>query len=177
MKSYSTFIRTAKQYANQGESQRLNLMMLLVEVEPRKSLWQSNPNKTKSWDMLLRDEGLCTPALYGDFKRALKIVKVETFGVYAAAAIVKVPAKFRSRVVRDTQKWIDSHKVRPTYQRITKYVAELKKELGIHTSSSSMQVLRAKNRRLERELTKANEYIDTLQAVLKKNQIRYPREP
>jgi hypothetical protein len=176
--SYSSFIQTAKRYANEGESQRLNLMKLLLDFEPRKALWQSNPNQTTSWDSLLREEGLCTPALFHDFKRALKIVDVDVFGVYASAAIAKLTTDVRGRIVRSTQKWIDSHRVPPTYQRITKYVGEMRKEMGIRRRPSTpIHALRAENNRLKRELNKADTYIETLQASLKKHGIRIPREP
>jgi hypothetical protein len=177
MQSYAAFIRTAKQYANQGEAQRLALMMLLLDVEPRKSLWQDNPNKTLSWEALIREEGLCTPALFGDFKRATKIVEVKTFGVYASAAIVKVPTPYRTRVLRSTQEWIDSHKVKPTYQRITKYVAEMKKELGIRTPRSSLQALRAENKRLKDRVVVRDNYITKLQEICRTNKIRFPQGP
>ncbi len=127
--SYTAFIQSAKKFANQGESQRLNLMKLLLDTEPRKS-------------------------------------------------IAKLKTEFRGRVVRETQSWIDSHRVRPTYQRITKYVSELKKDMGIRSRPSTpIHALRSENTRLKRELNKANDYIDTLQATLKKHQIRVPREP
>lgn len=176
--SYASFIQNAKKYANQGESQRLNLMKLLLDTEPRKSIWQQNPSNTLSWDLLLREEGLCTPALFHDFKRATKIVDVEVFGVYASAAIAKLKAEFRGRIVRQTQKWIESHRVPPTYQRISKYVSELKKELGIRgRPSSPLHTLRSENNRLKRDLNKADDYIDILKATLKKNNVRIPREP
>jgi hypothetical protein len=176
--SYTAFIQSAKKFANQGESQRLNLMKLLLDTEPRKSIWQQNPSGTNSWDFLLREEGLCTPALFHDFKRATKIVDVDVFGVYASAAIAKLKTDFRGRVVQETQRWIDSHRVRPTYQRITKYVSELKKDMGIRSRlSTPIHALRSENNRLKRELNKANDYIDTLQATLKKHQVRVPREP
>jgi hypothetical protein len=178
METYASFIRAAKNYANSGESQRLNLMMLLLDIEPRKSLWQANPNKTLSWETLLREEGLCTPTLFGDFKRATKMeLDVKLFGVYAAAAIVKLPPNYRSRVIRQTSKWIGEHKIKPTYQRITKYVSELKKELGIRTPSTPMHQLKAENNRLQRKLKKAEDYIGVLKTALRNNNIRIPREP
>ena len=176
--TYSTFIQNAKKYANQGEGQRLGLMKLLLDMEPRKSIWLSNPNNTASWDALLREEGLCTPALFHDFKRATKIVDVDVFGVYASAAIAKLKADYRSRIVRQTQKWIDSHRVPPTYQRISKYVAELRKDMGIRSRPSTpIHALRSENNRLKRELNKADTYIDTLKAALKGHGVRVPREP
>lgn len=176
--TYSSFIQNAKRYANQGESQRLNLMKLLLDTEPRKSIWHDNPNHTVSWDELLREEGLCTPALFHDFKRATKIVDVEVFGVYASAAIAKLTTQYRPRIVRLTQAWINTHKVPPTYQRITKYVWELKKDMGIRSRASTpIHALRTENNRLKRELDHANSYIDTLKATLKKSNVRIPREP
>ena len=176
--SYSSFIQTAKKYANQGESQRLNLMMLLLDTEPRKSLWQDNPEQTTSWDALLREESLCTPALFHDFKRATKIVNVKLFGVYASASIANLKTEYRHRVIRNTQEWISTHRIPPTYQRIGKYVRDLKKEMGIRTKPSTpIYALRSENNRLVRQLNKANDYIEVLQACLKKNDIRVPREP
>jgi hypothetical protein len=175
--TYTNFITTAKKYANQGESQRLSLMMLLLDTEPRNSLWQGNPNQVISWDGLLREEGLCTPGLYHDFKRATSVMKVEVFGVYASAALVKIKAQYRPRIIKATQQWIDSHRVPPTYQRINKYVRDLKKDLGIRAKPSTpIHALRSENNRLKRELNSAHRYIETLQATLKKNNIRIPRE-
>lgn len=182
--SYTSFIQAAKKYANQGESQRLQLMRLLLDTQPRKAVWQDNPNHTLSWEALLREEGLCTPALFYNFKRATSVVNVDVFGVYASAAIVKLKKDYRGRIIRQTQKWIESHKVRPTYQRITKYVQEIKKELGIRRPATPLQTLRAENSRLKRELVKSSEinlgstrYIVTLQATLKKHNLQIPREP
>ncbi len=175
--TYASFIQTAKKFANQGESQRLNLMMLLLDTEPRNSLWQANPNKTVSWDGLLRDEGLCTPGLYHDFKRATSIMKVTVFGVYASAAIVKIKAQYRPRIIKETQQWINSHRVPPTYQRINKYVRDLKRDLGIRSKPTTpIHALRSENNRLKRELNSAHTYIETLQAMLKKHNLRIPRE-
>ncbi len=176
--TYSGFIQTAKRYANQGESQRLQLMMLLLDTEPRKAVWQANPNHTTSWDSLLREEGLCTPTLFHDFKRAKGIVEVKVFGVYASNAIAKLKKEYRGRIIRATQGWINSHRVPPTYQRITKYVAEMKKEMGIRgRPSTPVHALRTENNRLKRELNRTETYVEILQAVLKKNNLRIPREP
>jgi hypothetical protein len=173
---YENFIQSAKKFANGGETQRLSLMKLLIDTEARKSIWHSKTTHT-SWDILLREEGLCTPSLFHDFKRARGVVDVEVFGVYASAALVKLNTEYRSKIVRSTQRWIDAHRVPPTYQRITKYVAELKKELGIRSPSTPIRSLRAENSRLKREVNRCHEYIDTLQAVLKKNHLPVPREP
>jgi hypothetical protein len=173
--TYSGFISTAKKFANQGEGQRLALMMLLLDTEPRKAIWQANPNGTESWDALIREEGLCTPTLFHDFKRATGIVDVHVFGVYASAAIAKLKKEYRARILGATKRWIDSHRVPPTYQRITKYVADMKKDMGIRSHPSTpTHALRAENNRLKRELSKAETYIDTLVSTLKKNRIRTP---
>lgn len=153
-------------------------MTLLLDVEPRLAVWQANPNQTRSWDQLLREEGLCTPTLFHDFKRSTGIVDVAVFGVYASAAIAKLKKEYRTRIIRATQAWIDSHQVPPTYQRISKYVAELKKELGIRSRPTTpIHALRTENNRLKRELGKAERYIETLQAALRDNNIRVPKEP
>ncbi len=176
--TYSRFIQTAKSYANQGEAQRLNLMMLLLDTEARKSLWQANPGEIRTWDALLREEGLCTPTLFYDFKRAVKVVDVKVFGVYASAAIIKLKVNYRRRVLAATQEWIDAHKIRPTYQRISKYVATMKREMGIGpTPKKPIHELRLENTRLKRDLGRSERYCTTLKTTLKTNNIRIPKEP
>jgi hypothetical protein len=151
-------------------------MLLLVDTEPRRALWRANPEQVRSWDVLLREEGLCTPGLYHDFKRAKKTLNVQLFGVYASAALVKLPAEYRQRIMRSTQDWIALHKIPPTYQRITRYVVGLRREAGIRGPSKPIDALRSENNRLKRELNKADSYIETLQATLRKHQIRIPKE-
>ena len=131
----------------------------------------------RSWESLLREEGLCTPTLFYDFKKAVKFVDVKVFGVYASAAIAKLKVQYRRRVVRSTQEWIDTHQVPPTYQRISKYVTVMRKELGIRPASNPLTALRLENNRLKRELSKSQQYCELLQATLKKNNIRVPKEP
>jgi hypothetical protein len=153
-------------------------MDLLVETEPRKSIWQDNPEKTTSWNALLREQSLCTPTLYHDFKKAKKLLNVDIFGVYASVALVKLKVEYRARITNATQRWVEAHKVPPTYQRITKYVRELRKELGIRGKPSTpIHAMRHELNSLARQLNKAHEYIEVLQASLKTHNIRIPREP
>lgn len=174
--SYTAFIKTAKQYANGGEEERLKLMMLLLDMEPRKALWMVNPDGVKSWDLILREEGFCTPTLFRNFKRAVPLMNVKMFGVYAAAAIVNLPKGVQNKVIRQTEAWISTHNLRPTYQRISKYVFELRREMGTRSPRTTpIAQLRVENNRLQRENNKAEEYIDLLIAALKLNNIRVPR--
>lgn len=167
--SYATFIGLAKKHANQGESHRLALMQLLLDTEPRTSIWHDNPDKLKNWDALLQREGLCTPSLYHAFKRATKLVNVDVFGVYASASIANLPADHRPKIITTTQRWIKSHAVPPTYQRISKYVRETRAKVVKPKAkvSKGVSALTEENNRLKA-------YIRLLQRKLHQHKIPVP---
>jgi len=152
---YGTFVKTARKYANSGEEQRLSLMLLLLETESKTAIWWENPHKTRRWEVLLREERLCTPALYRAFKTASKFLEVRKFGVYASAAIGRLPKEHRQVVMRKTVDWIKTHKVPPTYQLVSEYVRQRKRELGIATPpriSPQVVKLRKENAKLKRRV-------------------------
>lgn len=178
--TYDSFITQARKYANGSEAERLHLMALLLDTEPRKAFWQrqTNGQPKLTWELFLREEGLCTIGLYRNFKTATSLVDVNVFGVYASAALGKLPSVLRTRIVQQTQAWISSHHLPPTYQRISKYVRDL--HTGIappRGKRTPIHALRTENNRLKRELNEAYDYIHTLQAALKKAGVRIPREP
>lgn len=174
--NYQAFIKSAKDFANRGEEHRLKLMVLLVEYEPKKALWMVNPHGIRKWDALLRHEGLCTPSLFHAFKQASKIVDVEKFGVYASAAIVKLPKEHRAEVIRRTRSWINEHRLPPHYQRVTQYVRLLKSDLGIRTKPAPSAILRRENTKLKGRLEERDAYIEKLKTALRRNSIRPPQE-
>lgn len=174
--NYRDFIRQAKEFANRGENYRVKLMLLLVEYEPQKALWLQNPHGLKTWDMLLRTEGLCTPTLYHAFKQATKLVDVEVFGVYASVSIARLPKDQRSTVIKRTKEWIGAHKVPPHYQRVVEYVRQLRKDLGIRAPEGSSVKLRRRVARLEAAIETKNDYIGRLVEALRRNGIRPPKE-
>lgn len=153
--NYDTFVRTARKYANLGEEQRLSLMTLLVETEPKTAIWWDNPHKTHRWDVLLREDRLCTPTLYRAFKAASKFLDVRTFGVYGSAALARLPKDHRQSVTRKTLGWIKAHKVPPTYQLVAEYVRQRRQELGLQTPprvSPQIVKLRKENAKLKRRV-------------------------
>lgn len=177
MKNYQEFIQAAKDCANRGEEQRLKLMLLLVEYEPKKALWGLNPLGVKTWDSLLREEGLCTPALYHAFKEAVQMrVEVSIFGVYASTAIVKLEKSDRTVALRRTREWVKQHQVPPTYQRISQYVRQLKDEMGIKTPVAPATRLRKENARLKSRIEEQSTYIEKLKALLREHKVRLPKE-
>jgi hypothetical protein len=161
---YEAFVRTARKYANSGEEQRLSLMTLLMETEPQTAIWWDNPHKTHRWDVLLREERLCTPALYRAFKTAAKFLDVQKFGVYASAALARLPKEHRQSVTRKTLAWIRMHKVPPTYQLVAEYVRQRRRELGLQVPPRiSPQILK-----LRKENAKLKRRVGQLEAALTK---------
>jgi len=155
--NYDTFVRTARKYANSGEEHRLSLMTLLIETEPKTVIWHDNPHKTRRWDVLLREERLCTPALYRAFKSGAKFLDVRKFGVYASAALARLPKEHRPGVTKRTLEWIQTHKVPPTYQLVAEYVRQRKTELGLPVAprvSPQVEKLRKENAKLKKRVEK-----------------------
>jgi len=130
-------------------------MKLLLETEPKTVIWWGNPHGTKRWDVLLREERLCTPALYRAFKTASKFLDVHKFGVYGSAAIGRLPKEHRQIVMKKTLAWIQTHKVPPTYQLVAEYVRQRKQELGLPIAprtSPQVEKLRKENAKLKKRI-------------------------
>lgn len=161
---YEAFVRTARKYANSGEEQRLSLMTLLIETEPQTAIWWSNPHKTRRWDVLLREERLCTPTLYRAFKAGAKFLDVRKFGVYASAALARLPKEHRQSVTRMTLTWIKDHRVPPTYQLVAEYVRQRKRELGIQKPRKVSPLIA----KLKKENVKLKKRVGQLEAALAK---------
>jgi hypothetical protein len=162
--NYEAFVRAARKYANSGEEQRLALMTLLMETEPQTAIWWGNPHQTHRWDVLLREERLCTPTLYRAFKTAAKFLDVQKFGVYASAALARLPKDHRQDVTRKTLAWIKMHHVPPTYQLVSEYVRQRKRELGLQAPLRvSPQILK-----LRKENAKLKRRVEQLEAALTK---------
>ncbi len=173
---YNSFIRAAKRLSNDSEDSHLRLMLLLVETEPKTAIWFENPHGLRSWDELLREEGLCTPSKYHGFKaaNANPNIDVKTLGVYASILIQRLPKEMRSKVIAMTREWIKNHRVPPTYQRISTYVKTLRGKQP--KQPGTLASLRDENARLKKKLEEKEAYISQLKNMLTNHKIRVPRE-
>jgi hypothetical protein len=165
---YESFIRNVKSYATRGESYRLKMMKLLVEMRPLTRVWQKGPYQ--NWDDMLRQESLCTPAHYRAFEKATTLLSdqdIERFGVYASALIARVPAQFRQQIIKQTRSWIALSNMPPTYQLIAKHVSDL-----IPKSEKKKQGPTVKELREEVEVLRLN--VATLKKELGKHKIAIP---
>ena len=186
-KNYATFLAQARNLANRGEKYTLRLMLLLVEVEEAKAVWQGHPHKT--WPDVLREERLCTPSTYEAFKKAVGLgINVEEVGVEAACLLAKKKATVRSGVLRKTMGWIKTYKVPPRYQLVSEYVRKHMKEHGESRPSkpskakrenealkTSNEVLITENEALKVENLRLKDRIKKLVSLLRQHEIPVPR--
>jgi hypothetical protein len=186
--TYQTLLCTARSLANGAEETWLKLMVLLVKTEAKKDVWVGNPHGIKTWPELLQAEGLCTARHYRMFKEAyseLGAALVKQFGAYASIRIAQIEPIARKKIVRTATAWIQKHRVRPTYQRITEYIKHetagpkaskkrsYKREVGeltdhLRNQGALVKELRAKVRQQAK-------YIRTLKDALKSNNVSVPK--
>lgn len=126
LKKAKTLRRSAAKNAQKSNEQRLELMLLLLDVERQRAIWQG---EYETWDDLLRAEKLASPTHFLLFKSAVKnfgAKGVSTIGVSAAIAASQT-GKHKQVIFDETAA---RAKEGATFQALSKFVRRRHRELS-----------------------------------------------
>jgi hypothetical protein len=159
---YSKFLDKARKLKTSQSGNEVAFLDLLVDQEADVLDWKTPKTPYKSFNELLRAEGLCTVTTYSGYKKArerLPAQWINKMGVYASISVSKLNENDRNKVMASVKKWYGTFQVAPTYQRISRFVRELHPRKQTESKSRKM-------------LT----YIRTCQSIMRKNKIDVPKE-
>jgi len=178
-----------RQLAGDGENTQVSMMLALLELFEHKEIWSSRYNK---WDELLREEGFTTAHRFDGFVKAYNEfgeAEIRKLGIGASALLIRQQKATRVKVHVILTDWINTHKIPPTYQRVTTYV---KMVIGDVTgnkakvASKDEQIVKLKsvNRDLAKKVKSSSDYIERLKkhvwrinGLLKRAKVDPPKMP
>jgi hypothetical protein len=156
------FIDKARKLKTNQSGNEVDFLNLLVDQEDNILDWKHPRTPYRSWNELLRGEGLCTPSTYTGYKLArerIPVLWIGKLGVYASISISRLGEADRAKVFGSVKKWYSTRQTAPTYQRISRYVKELHPRKKAPSRAQKMM-----------------SYIRTCQSLLRKNKIEVPEE-
>jgi len=124
---YAERVTEIRECRTQGAENELRMMLLILDLEKRPSLWRDVP-KT-SFATVVQRERFCTVHRWQTFKRAKAAIPkkhMETLGVPACCLIAAQPKRQHMRLLRLALDFQKEHGVEPTYQYIGRLVRKRK---------------------------------------------------
>jgi hypothetical protein len=187
------YLSRIRQLSSDSERFQTDMMFALAELHEHREVWSV---RYSTWDTLLTEEGFTTGHSFEWFIKGLDIfgvAEVRNIGSRAAISLALQTVPIRSRVLKSTKAWIETHGVKPSYQRISGYVrkeigsvkpkkVKLKSRRNADSRDEIVVGLKAKVRELqanlresEDKLSKAEKKVWLLKSELKKRKIPLPK--
>jgi len=111
VKTYSAFVKEAQRFRNQGSRAEVDLLYLLVEMEPLTVIWQS---KHPTWEAVLADLMVVSWTRYHHFRKAHRLFtkqEVQRIGVSATLVLAEGKQALFPEIKREALAWVAKHSV------------------------------------------------------------------
>lgn len=161
---YGRFLARAKTLRATHNANHIKLFELLAQQEEDILDWKWPRSKYYTWAELLKGEGLCTYAAYRQYKKACDILTPEwlhKLGIYPSISLARLSDKDRPEILRRVKRWYTGHRVPPTYQLVSTYVRNVRRELQPDRLTKVQRMLA---------------YIRACQTLLTSHKIAVPKE-